>query len=222
MATNAQVIFEAGMARATSNDPGKLVVDGEVLGRLNRVFQGLYALAARQRPMAFGSNVALALAGSPPSAALPTDVIDIQYLRNATGGKVHLIPQAEVSRTWHIPPSVYQLGLNLVSRALTGDPVAGETLTATVLDAPAALTTLTTNLDARFPVRHHEILVNDIALYCDAKDEGRNAAAFAKLQADQRLKLAEFAAEYSLASSVLEFVHSQSERTPAPVSGKAG
>lgn len=215
MATSAQVIVEAALARSTSNDPGKLAGDGELLGRLARVYQTLYALAARQRPNAFQSSVALVLAGAPPTVALPTDCIDVTYLENSGGSKVHLIPSAERARTWHIAPSVYQLGTSLISRGKAGDPIAGDTLTAIVLDAPTALTALATNLDARFPVRHHEILVNDLALYLDAKDDGRDTASFARLQADQKEKVAAFATEYALAASALEFVHSGSERVAA-------
>lgn len=216
MSTSAQVIIEAGYARSTTNDPGKLAVDGELLGRLNRMYQSLWALAARQRPESFTSTTSLVLGGAPPSATLPTDIVELQYIRNALSAKVHLIPVRELDRTWHITPSVYQQGLSLISRGQVGDPVAGDVLSVWLIAAATTLAALATNLDALFPVRHHEILVNDIALYLDAKDEGRDANAFARLVNDQKMKLAAFAAEYNLNVSALEFVHGASERAGPP------
>lgn len=229
MATSAQVIVEAGMAKATGNDPGKLNSDGEVLNRLNRVFLALYALAARQRPDPYSSTSDLTFSGNPAqcvlaSAASPalTDVIEIRYLKGKTGGvaagaKVHLVSETEAQKTYQIAPCVFQRGLAIVSRAAAGDPVAADVLTATVLDNPTPLTTLAINIDTRFPQRHHEILVNDVALYLDAKDEGRDAGAFQKLQADQRRAMMAFANEYSLNASALEQI--LNDRVPAVPAG---
>lgn len=231
MATSAQVIVEAGFAKATGNAPGKLSNDGELLNRLNRVYLAYYALAARQRPDSFSSTSDLTFSGSPAqcilaSAASPalTDTVEIRYIKGKTGGvaagaKVHLVTETEAQKTYQIAPCVFQRGLAIVSRAAAGDPVAADVLTATVLDNPTPLTTLATNIDARFPQRHHEILVNDVALYLDAKDEGRDAGAFQKLQADQRRAIAAFANEYSLAASAVEQV--LNDRVPA-VAGAAG
>lgn len=220
MAT-AQTIIEAGAARATSNDLGKINSDGELLGRVGRFFPSLFALAARQRPGDFASTATLTLAGTPATLALTgatpalTDVIDISRVYGvsgtvAAGTKIHLVPEMEVYRTYQIAPTVFRRGLSIVSRGQAGDPVATDVIGITVLDSPAPLVALTTTIDTRFPVRHHEILVNDIAIYLETKDGGPRIQS---LMADQRTKMMAFASEYNLSASAIEAVFT--ERVPA-------
>jgi len=215
MTTTAQMILEAAYARSTANDPGKLATDNELLGRLTRSYQGLWALAARQRPDEFATIQAIQFLGATVAFVLPTDLIEVRRLQNAGGATVHLIPAAEITRLWHIPPCVYRTGGTLYSRGKTGDPVAGDILTAWLLLAGAVLNTLSSVLDPAFPTRHVEILINDLALYLDAKDDGRDPEGFRKLAADQSMKLAAFAQEFNLDASALEFVHAPSTRVPA-------
>lgn len=219
MTTTAQALIEAAYSRSTANDAGKLASDAELLGRLNRVFQGLYALAARQRPDEFLAALVLTIGGSPAFAILPSDQIEIRRIQNASGAKVHLIPTREVDRSWHIAPSVYRVGLALTSRGRVGDPIPGDVLTLWVLDAPATLVTLATLIDLRFPTRHHEILANDLALYLATKDEGRDPAHYTQVANDQRQKLVAFATEYDLDASALEFVHGPATRVPSASGG---
>ncbi len=214
--TTAQAIIEAAYSRSTANDPGKLSTDQELLGRLNRSYQGLFALAARQRPDEFATRQTITLTGAPAQVALPTDLIEIRpHLYNALGNVVHLIPSSELTRLWHIPPCVYRTGGLLYSRGFAGDPVALDVLTAWLLLSGTTLSALSTALDATFPTRHVEILRNDLALYLDLKDEGREPIQFQKLAADQAMKLAAFAQEFNLDASALEFVHAPSTRVPA-------
>ncbi len=214
MANNAQLLIEAGYARATSNDPGKLASDGELLGRINRVYMGLFALASRQRPEEFASTTQMTLAGSPAtlafSAASPalTDVLEIRRIYGvsgtvAAGVKIHLVNETEVYRSWQIPPTVFRRGLSIVSRGAAGDPVNTDVIGLTVLDSPAALVALATAIDARFPVRHFEILANDIAIYLDTKDGGKRNSA---LMSDQKIKMQIFAQEYNLDASAVQMV----------------
>lgn len=217
MPTSAQLIVESGAARATSNDLGKVNSDGELLGRVNRFFLSLYALAARQRPNWFTSTATLALTGAPATLAFAsatpalTDVIDITRVYGVSGTvpagvKIHLVDESEVYRSFQIAPCVFQRGLSLVSRGQAGDPVNTDVIGITVLDSPTPLTTLATNLDARFPARFHEILINDVALYLETKDDGPRVQS---LMADQKAKMMAFANEYSLTASAIEAVFSE-------------
>lgn len=216
MATTVQQVLEAGYSRSTANDPGKLATDAELMGRLNRIYQGLYALAARQRPDEFATKQEITLIGGDAHYVLPADLIEVRRLQNAGGAQVHLIPAAEIKRLWHVPPCVYRTGGTLYSRGQASDPVPADVLTAWFLLSGTALVALGTVIDAAFPTRHIEILVNDIALYLDAKDEDRDPAQFQKLVRDQATRLAAFALEYDLSASALEFVHAPVERVPAP------
>lgn len=215
MAT-AQDFIEAALVRSTANDPGKLATDGELLNHCSRVFARLFSLFARARPDKAQSQSTVTLAGNPPTAALPADLIDVRRVENTTGAKVHLIPATEKDRTWHIAPSVYQVGNTLYSRNKTGDPAAADVLTLFLLDQPAALSALSSTIDARFPMRHYQFVIDLVALYLDTKDQSRDQAAHAKLVEEVALAKEAFALEYELGPTALEWIHDGAGRT-APV-----
>lgn len=214
---SAQDFIEAALVRSSANDPGKLATDGELLNHCSRILARLFALFARARPDKAQSITTAALAGNPPTTALPQDLIDLRRVEKADGTKVHLIPATEKDRTWHIAPSVYQVGNTLCSRAKTGDPVAADVLTLFVLDQPAALTTLASLIDVRFPVRHHQFVIDLLALYLDTKDVGRDAAAHQKLTEEIALAKEAFAIEFNLGPSALEWIHEGAGRSPTTV-----
>jgi hypothetical protein len=217
MAT-AQDFIEAALVRSSANDPGKLATDGELLNHCSRLVARLFSLFARARPDKAQSTTALVLAGNPASLALPQDLIDLRRVEKADGTKVHLIPATEKERTWHIAPSVYQVGNTLYSRAKAGDPVATDVLTLYVLDQPVALATLASVIDARFPVRHHQLVIDLLALYLDTKDVGRDASAHEKLKVELAEAKQAFALEYNLGPSALEWIHEGAGRTPTVAS----
>lgn len=208
--------ISAAYNRSSANDPGKLAQDPELLAHLNRVFQRLWALWARARPDEAGSLATLTWGGGPASVTLPTDTVDVGLLLNGAGGKVHLIPANEVLRMWHLPPSVYRLGTKLVSRAFAGDPIAGDTLALVLLDAPAPLLLTSTVIDARYPTRHHQLVIDCLALYLSIKDAGREEGDRAALLVDLKLASVAFAAEYHLAPGAVEWVHGDAMRTAVP------
>lgn len=207
MTTTAQTLIEAAYSRSTANDPGKLATDGELLGLANRLFQFIYAVAAVAAPERFISRTTLALLGAPASVTMPTDLIDIRRVQNALGAKVNVIPVEEIDRTWHLAPAVYRQGSTIVSRAGAGDPVAGDSLTAWILDAPATLAALTDALDARFPVRHVELIVVEIAMYLATKDSGRDAAEFAALKVYRDMQREAFLQLSGLSTTALQSPH---------------
>lgn len=213
MAT-AQDFIEAALVRSSANDPGKLATDGELINHCSRVFARLFSLFARARPDKAQSITTVTLAGNPPTGALPQDLIDLRYVQNALGAKVHVIPSTELTRSWHIAPSVYQVGNTLYSRNKTGDPSAADVLTLFVLDQPAALTTLGSLVDVRFPVRHHQFVIDLVALYLDTKDSSRDANAHAKLVQEISEAKAAFALEFNLGPTALEWIHEGAGRTP--------
>jgi hypothetical protein len=190
--STAQQLIEAAYARSTSNDAGKLASDGELLLHLNRKYQSLYAIYA----IAAGDNTlakaVLVLAGAPPAAALPVDIIDIKRLEQVSGAKAYLIPADEKDRTWHLAPAFYRQGNSLVARGLAGDLAAGASVNLYHLDAPAALVALATNTDARFPVRFEDILVLDLAIYLSTKDEGRSEKEYKALKDEYAEAIAMF------------------------------
>lgn len=210
--TLAQAWLEAAWNRSASNDAGKLAVDAELLDHLNRLYQRFYALFAKARPDEAGSQTTVLLVGTPATATLAADLIAISAARNGLGAKVHLIPASEAERLWHMAPAVLRRGNTLVSRGLAGDPLVGDVLTVEQLDAPPALTALGSVVDARFPTRHHQLVIDGLALYLDTKDDGRSADAHGKVMAEFGQALAAFMAEYDLSPDALEWAHEPVKR----------
>lgn len=190
MLTTVQQLIEGGYSRSASNDPGKLATDGELLALINRIYHALWAIAATASPERFVSRATLpALAGGPASTSLSPDLIDLRRVQLAGGGKVTVFPLEEMERTWHLAPAIFREGNLLVSRGASAgtygaaaDPIAGDVLTAWLIEAPADLTALAQALDARFPTRNMELVIGMIAMYLSTKDDERNPAEFAKLK----------------------------------------
>lgn len=176
-----QDLYESAIASSTANDAGKLSTDTEILNHLNRTFQLRFAVWSQiVGGAASGTPLLLTFSGTPATVTLPTDIIDVDRLE-VGGLKVRMFPVEEKDRSWHLPPGVYRQGLTLVSRGNAGDPIIGNILTAWIDDAPATLTALSSVIDVRFPVRFHKLLILDLALYLDTKDEGRDPAGHQKL-----------------------------------------
>lgn len=208
MTTTAQNLIEAAYSRSTANDPGKLATDGELLGVANRIQHTLFALAAAAAPERFMSRVNLtALSGTPAATTLTTDVIDVRRMQNASGGKVNVIPVEEIDRGWHLAPAVYRQGLSLVSRGNAGDPISGDVLTCFQLDAPADLTALNSVVDTRFPTRHIELIVVEMAIYLATKDTGRSASEFQALKDFRDMQLEAFFRLSGLSMTALQSPH---------------
>jgi len=206
MPTSCQQIIEAAYSRSTANDPGKLATDLELIGRLDRTYQRMYAELAVASGDNCLSTTTLTLGGSPATATLPTDVIDVTRVEIA-GSKVYLIPAYEKDRAWHLAPAVYRQGTSIISRGKTGDPTAGTILTVFILDAPAALTSLASTLDVRWPHRFDSILIDDLALYLSDKDVDRNPADYANLRTDLSDSTTAFNALVSNSNSAKETPH---------------
>lgn len=214
MAT-AQEWIEAAYARSTANDPGKLAVDAELLGHLDRFYQRIYPLFAKARPDEAGTRGTWVMSGTPAAFTIPVETFAITSLHLASGGQVHLIPVHEKERRWHIAPAVMRVGAQLVSRAMTGDPVNGTSLSVVYLDPPAPLVALNATVDTRFPTRHHQLCVDALALYLDTKDAGRDPAGHQKLMASYQGGVAAFAAEYDLAPDAISWMSEKLERSAA-------
>lgn len=204
---SAQSLIDAGLARSVGNDSGKLTIDAELLGVLSRklsAYMALLALGAADRGM---SATSLTFAGTPAIAAIPANTVDIRRVEDAAGASVSVIPVDEKDRSWHLAPAVYRVGSSLYSRGLTGDPIAGDTVTAYVDDAPATITALADVIDARFPVQCHELLVLDLALYASAKDEGRNPSEYERLSKERDFHWTVFTALVGAASGATTSPH---------------
>ena len=212
MANTAQAVLEAAYARSSGNDPGKLASDAEMLAHMNRIFQRTWAMLAKARPDEFVTSVTWTLSGNPASVALPTDVIDVVGILNATGAQVHLIEASERFRLWHMAPCLYRLGMTLTSRQKAGDPTAGDVLTATITDAPTALTLLTTVIDSRWPTRHLQVLIDLVGVYLSAKDSGRSPSDRDAMLGELRQSAAALALDYRLPPSATEWMQASADR----------
>lgn len=209
--TTVRTLVVAAYQRSTLNDAGKLATDAELVGHCARVYQRMWSLIARARPDQYNAVGTLTLAGSPAQATLPA-LLDLQQVRTSTGAVVQVIPADELTRLWHLPPAVTRIGMTLRSRGQTGDPAAGDVLTLAYLDEPAALTTLDSVLDTRWPSRHDQLLVDYLALYLSVKDAGRSGPDRAAIAQELAQDIAAFGAEYRIAPSNLGWMHADAER----------
>lgn len=195
--TSVQAVFEAALARSTANDGGKLVVDGEMIAHLNRFYQQRHALMAVFMPdnAAVSATQTFATSGPRVTSALPggstgltpIDIIKIEALSisgASAGARVYMTPIRDKDRIWNLTPAVYREGNSLVSCGRPGDPVNGSTATMFYVDPPAVLSALSSTLDPRYPVRFEMGLILNSALYMAIKDEERNPAHIAGLQAE--------------------------------------
>lgn len=214
MSITTQVIIEGAYNRASNNDPGKLAVDGELLAHLNRIYQRTYALIARARPDQFSTTLPLTLAGSPPGATLGADIIDILNVLDVSRRKINVIPITEQFRTYHLAPCMYRQGMSLLSRAQVGDPFAGQVISVIQLDAPTALAAanLSDVLDSRYPSRHHQLLIDMLAVYIATKDAGRTTSDRGALLQELKESASALQAEYQLRPADVSWMHASVER----------
>jgi hypothetical protein len=172
--TTVQQVIEAGYLRSSRNAPGKTAVDAELIGFINRIYATYYLLMAKASPDRFRSELSVVLVGAPPSAAIPATVRDI-IAAELAGAEVSIIPREEIARSWHLAPCLVWIGSVVRSRALTGDPVAGDTITLLVLLGATALAALADVLDPRFTDEYLELLILEVAVYLGIKDANRDA-----------------------------------------------
>jgi hypothetical protein len=141
--STAQALIEAGYARSTANDAGKLASDGELLLHLNRKYQSLYAIMAlsmtaattrsrKRRSFWPGARRGGAARRRHRHQAL-------EQLSAAQRRTSSQPTRRTGAGTWL--PRFYRQGNSLVSRGSAGDLGPGE-LNVYHLDAPAALSTL--------------------------------------------------------------------------------
>lgn len=183
MSVTVQQLIEAGYARSSANEAGKLAEDAELIALADRIVQALFAIAAALNPDAYQSRATIALAAG--VGPLPTDLIDLRRVQTTGGSKVHVVPVNELDRSWAVPPVVFREGPNLVSRGLPKDPGPSDSLTIWGLIPPATLTVLTSAIDPRIPVRHHQLVINELALYLAVKDASRSPADRASIKAER-------------------------------------
>jgi hypothetical protein len=214
MATT-QTIIEKAYNRSTGFDPGIVAEDAELIAELDALYQSFYALYARSRPKECTTTMSIELQGNPAKQIMAPVPIDVLFIFNEDQHQVHLIPATERERTWHMAPCVYQNGSWIISRMHGGDPVACDILELTVLDTPVTLTALTTLIDPRFPLRNHRVLVDGLALYLSAKDEGRDPGEHAKIVQGYTQALGAFASEYDLDIDAQEWMHAPVKRQKA-------
>lgn len=214
--TTASDILSAAYNRSSASDPGKLANDTEMLAHANRLYQRLWALYGGARPEEASSVVTLTLGGSPPSVAVPSDAVAIVRLWDDDGVDVALRPKSDANRAWNLAPAMYRIGNSIYSFNRADDPLAAEDLEAQIIPSPTALTTLATAIDARFPPRAQQILIDLLAVYLSVKDDGRDQNEHAKLLSDVRVSAAAFAAEYDLAPSAVSWIHDPLERSKMP------
>jgi hypothetical protein len=193
VATSAETIIVAALARSAKNRPDYLATKGgELLDHCSRALASCYAVAARVNPTFFAgqSVVVFAPVGGWPRPPEAESVIEIRHSQLGRCDVVAFDDNATTGR-----PRLYELGQVFFSAGGSGqqsgvpDPPQSGTLTFIYSAAPAVLTSLGQTFSAQWPDRFNQLLVEELAVYLAMKDGRGEEIGELKANRDTWLKL---------------------------------
>lgn len=171
MATTVMEILEMAYAKSTQNNPGTIATESvELLGVVQRVLDGCYAVAARVNPIMFAESAIVAPVTNawprPPTAE------SIFLIEKADGSTVAVVPYDDqgAESAW---PSIYEYGQQFfTAKDLTDPDDASDSLTFFYAKSPDILTAPADALDSMWPEQFNELIVLHVANYLATKDFG--------------------------------------------------
>lgn len=171
MATTVMQILEAAYAKSTQNNPGTIATESvELLGVVQRVLDGCYAVAARVNPIMFAESAPITPAASawdrPPTAE------SIFLIEKSDGSTVAVVPYDDqgAESAW---PSIYEYGQKFfTAKDLTDPDDSTDVLTFYYARRPDILTLPADTLDSMWPEQFNELIVLHVANYLATKDIG--------------------------------------------------
>jgi len=171
MATTVMQILEMAYAKSTQNNPGTIATESvELLGVVQRVLDGCYAVAARVNPIMFAESAPI----SPVTAswARPAGAESIFLIEKADGTTVAVVPYDDqgAESAW---PSIYEYGQQFYTAKDLIDPDdSTDILTFYYARRPDILTAPADTLDDMWPEQFNELIVLHVANYLATKDIG--------------------------------------------------
>lgn len=173
MATTVTQILEAAYAKSTQNNPGTIATESvELLGVVQRVLDGCFAVAARVNPIHFAEQAVVAAPGAATPYPRPASAESIFRIEKADGTVVAVVPydDQEAESGW---PSLYEYGQGFHVPSVLSDPdPSTDALTFYYAKRPDTLTGVTDTLDAMWNEQFNELIVLHVAKYLAQKDIG--------------------------------------------------
>jgi len=196
VATSAETIIVAALARSAKNRPDYLATKGgELLDHCSRALASCYAVAARVNPTFFAGQATEPFTAAPALGGWlrPAAAESILEVRHAQSGQCDVVPFDDNSSTGR--PRVFELGQAFFSKGSTGgasgvdDPPQSGNMTFTYSQAPAVLTSLGQTFSTQWPDRFNQLLVEELAVYLALKDGRQEEIGELKANRDAWLKL---------------------------------
>ncbi len=171
MATTVQQILDMAYAKSMQNNPGIIATESvELLGVVQRMLDGCFAVAARVNPIMFAETADVTPAAN--AWARPADAESIFLVEKASGDVVAVVPYDDQSAESALP-SIYEYGQAFyTARGMTDPDDTTDVLTFYYARRPDILTAVTDTLDAMWPEQFNELLALHVAKYLATKDSG--------------------------------------------------
>lgn len=171
MATTVQQILDMAYAKSMQNNPGIIATESvELLGVVQRMLDGCYAVAARVNPIMFAETAVVAPVAN--SWARPATAESIFLVEKAAGEVVAVVPYDDQAAE-NALPSIYEYGQAFyTARGLSDPDDTTDSLTFYYARRPDILTAVTDTLDAMWPEQFNELLALHVAKYLATKDSG--------------------------------------------------
>lgn len=172
-----QDILEMAYAKSMQNNPGIIATESvELLGVVQRMLDGCFAVAARVNPIMFAEQATVAPVGA--AWARPATAESIFLIEKAApaGEVVAVVPYDDQSAESALP-SIYEYGQAFyTARGMTDPDDVTDSLVFYYARRPDILTAVTDEIDAMWPPQFNELLALHVAKYLATKDsntEGR-------------------------------------------------
>ena len=172
MATSVDQILDMAYAKSMQNNPGIIATESvELLGVVQRMLDGCFAVAARVNPIMFAEKVTVAPVGN--AWARPAEAESIFLVeKNSDGAEVAVVPYDDQGAESAMP-CIYEYGQSFYTAFNLGDPDdTTDSLDFYYARRPDRLTATTDTLDAMWVEQFNELLALHVAKYLATKDIG--------------------------------------------------
>lgn len=170
-----QEILEMAYPKSMQNNPGIIATESvELLGVVQRMLDGCFAVAARVNPTMFAEKATVAPDSN--AWARPATAESIFLVEKVDGTVVAVVPYDDQAAESALP-SIYEYGQAFYTARGMDDPDdAADSLVFYYSKRPEILTAVDDELDAMWPEQFNELLALHVAKYLATKDsntEGR-------------------------------------------------
>ncbi len=177
MATTVDAILDMAYAKSMQNNPGIIATESvELLGVVQRILDGCFAVAARVNPIMFAEKATVApVTNSWARPAVAESIFLVE--KNSDGAEVAVVPYDDQGAESAMP-CIYEYGQAFFTAFGLSDPDdTTDSLDFYYARRPDILTATTDTLDAMWPEQFNELIALHVAKYLATKDSGTEGRA---------------------------------------------